>query len=107
MTSNIIIRGQGVAIMGAMSQIANMVSPFVAYSAQLYKPLPFYFLFIGGIVAAAALINLPETCDEPLSETLSEAEDFGLGQSFFHVPFWERRRKRMNKMEMENYSTKL
>ena len=46
--------------MGALSQVANMVSPFVAYSAQLYKPLPFYLLCAGGVVAAAALINLPE-----------------------------------------------
>ena len=95
MTSKILIRGQGVAIMGALSQIANMVSPFVAYSAQLYKPLPFYLLCAGGILAGAALINLPETCDERLPETVAEAEAFGLGQSFFLVPFIERRRKKM------------
>ena len=82
------------AIMGALSQVANMVSPFVAYSAQLYKPLPFYLLCVGGVVAAAALINLPETCDERLPETLAEAESFGVGQSFFLVPYVERRRKR-------------
>ena len=83
------------------------LSPFVAYSAQLYKPLPFYLLCLGGILAAAALINLPETCDERLPETLAEAEDFGLGQSFFLVPFMERRRKRMKQMGGDNYSTKL
>ena len=80
--------------MGALSQIANMVSPFVAYSSQLYKPLPFFLLCLGGILAAACLINLPETCDERLPETLSEAESFGLGQSFFLIPYLERRKKR-------------
>ena len=101
-----IIRGQGVAIMGALSQISNMVSPFVAYSAQLYKPLPFYLLCLGGILAAAALINLPETCDERLPETLAEAEAFGLGQGFFLVPYLERRRKkRMKRMGAENYGS--
>ena len=93
--------------MGALSQIANMVSPFVAYSAKIYKPLPFYLLCCGGALAGAALINLPETCDERLPETLSEAEDFGLGQKFFLVPFLERRRKRKKQLETESYCTKL
>ena len=89
--------------MGALSQIANMVSPFVAYSAQLYKPLPFFLLCLGGILAAACLINLPETCDERLPETLAEAESFGIGQSFFLIPYLERRKKKQKRIE--NLST--
>ena len=98
-------RGQGVALMAALSQVANMVSPFVAYSAQIYKPLPFYLLCLGSILAAAALINLPETCDEQLPETLEEAETFGLGQSFFLVPYIERRRRKRRKLMGADYGS--
>jgi hypothetical protein len=51
-------------------------------------------LAVGGIFAAFTTINLPETCNERLPETLEEAENFGLNQPFFLVPFLEKRRKR-------------
>ena len=39
-------------------------------------------------------MSLPETGGEILADTLEEGEDFGKGQSFVHVLFIERRRKK-------------
>ena len=39
-------------------------------------------------------MSLPETGGENLADTLEEGEDFGKGQSFFHVLFIERRQKK-------------
>ena len=46
------------------------------------------------LLAAACTMSLPETGGEILADTLEEGEDFGKGQSFVHVLFIERRRKK-------------
>ena len=60
----------------------------------MYPALPFYILSAAGILAAAVTVALPETANEKLANTLDEGEQFGRGQSFFLVPFVERRRRR-------------
>ena len=59
--------------------------------------LPFYILSAAGVVAAAVTVALPETADEKLANTLDEGEEFGRGQSFFLVPFMERKLKEKKK----------
>ena len=46
----------------------------------LNPALPFYILGAVGIVASAVAVNLPETADQKLADTVEEAEEFGRGQ---------------------------
>ena len=62
--------------------------------SSVYPALPFYILSAAGILAAAVTVALPETANEKLANTLDEGEQFGRGQSFFLLPFLERRRRR-------------
>ena len=53
----------------------------------LNPALPFYILGAVGIVASAVAINLPETADQKLADTVEEAEEFGRGQvGFSNMP---------------------
>ena len=42
--------------------------------------MPFYILGVVGIVASVVSVNLPETADQKLADTVEEAEEFGRGQ---------------------------
>ena len=44
-------------------------------------------------MASASIMCLPETGCEDLANTLEEGEDFGRGQSFVQVLYFERRKK--------------
>ena len=61
----------------------------------MYPALPFYILSAAGVAAGLVTVALPETANEKLANTLDEGEHFGRGQSFFHVPFLERREKKI------------
>ena len=51
----------------------------------LNPALPFYILGAVGIVASAVAVNLPETADQKLADTVEEAEEFGRGQVLLSV----------------------
>jgi hypothetical protein len=61
---------------------------------MFWPPLSFYILAAGGLFAACLTMNLPETCDMKLPDTLEEAETFGLGQPFFLVPYLVRQKQK-------------
>ncbi len=44
-------------------------------------------------------VNLPETAEEKLPETVVEAEDFGRGQPFLSIPPLKRRREKRAEKE--------
>ncbi len=63
------------------SLIQSVVSP----------SLPFFIIGAGSLLAAALSLNLPETADAALSNTLEEAEAFGRddGRGFFFMPLMD------------------
>ena len=67
--------------------------------------LPFVIIGSGGLLAAALSLNLPETADAALSNTLEEAEAFGQGEAargFFYMPLVEQyglRKRRKGRRE--------
>jgi hypothetical protein len=71
--------------------------------ARFWRPLPLLLVTIGGFVAAWTSLLLPETAGVNLPDTIEEAEEFGVGQSFFLVPFIEK--KRLSKIEKSNNPT--
>ena len=52
----------------------------VAIQGQYQAEAPFLIIGLLSLLGAAAAVNLPETTDERLPDTLEEAEDFGRGQ---------------------------
>ncbi len=52
----------------------------------MHPALPFYILSALGVVCAVVAVNLSETADEKLANTLEEGEAFGKGQPFFFMP---------------------
>lgn len=65
---------------------------WVLPQARFWKPLPLLLVTIGGFIAAWTSLLLPETAGVNLPDTIEEAEEFGVGQSFFLFPFIEQKK---------------
>ena len=69
------------------------MNSFLPLQSVINPSMPFYILSGISLLASATVIFLPETGGENLANTIAEGEDFGKGQSFFHLLFMERRRR--------------
>lgn len=81
-----VVRAQGVAFIHIMGYIAQMISPFVVYLAQIQQKLPLVILGLMGVVGGCLALLLPETLDKVLPQTLQDGEEFGKDQKFFEFP---------------------
>ena len=66
--------------------VTNLISTFQSVASP---SLPFFLLGFGSLLAAGLSVNLPETANAALSNTLEEAEEFGKDQWFFYLPMIE------------------
>ena len=72
---------------------------------MLAPSLPFVLAGVLSLLGALVSINLPETADAALPNTLEEAEDFGRDFDFFHPPAAIMRRREARKKTISKMIT--
>ncbi|UYV77392.1 hypothetical protein LAZ67_15000833 [Cordylochernes scorpioides] len=78
-----VVRGRGVAVQLMVGDLGNCVAPFVVYLTEYNTHYPLLVFGAISVVSALLALALPETCTEPLPQSIEDGRDFGKGQSFF------------------------
>lgn len=81
-----VVRAQGVTFIHIMGYVASMLAPFIADTNKIAIALPLIILGITGIISGVLALFLPETLGHELPQTLSDGENFGLGQKLLDAP---------------------
>ncbi|GFV66430.1 organic cation transporter 1 [Trichonephila clavipes] len=84
-----VVRSLGMGMSSTVAMLVTLVVPYIVYLGIYGKSIPFVIIGLSGIVAGIMAAFLPETLNENLPQTISDAEQFGLNQKFFS---WNRRR---------------
>lgn len=81
-----VVRAQGVTFIHIMGYVASMLAPFIADTGKFAMALPLIILGVTGIIAGVLALFLPETLGHELPQSLSDGENFGLGQKLLDAP---------------------
>uniref|UniRef100_A0A8D9BFS0 Solute carrier family 22 member 4 n=1 Tax=Cacopsylla melanoneura TaxID=428564 RepID=A0A8D9BFS0_9HEMI len=81
-----VVRGQGVALIFIMGNVASIFSPFIVHLSVISPMLPLVVLGCLGIVSGVLCLFLPETMGQNLPENLKDFEHFGRGQKMLDFP---------------------
>lgn len=81
-----VVRAQGVTFIHIMGYVGSMLAPFIADLGKIAMPLPLIILGITGVVSGILSLFLPETLGHELPQSLSDGENFGLGQKLLDAP---------------------
>ncbi|XP_068200657.1 solute carrier family 22 member 21-like [Palaemon carinicauda] len=86
-------RSVGIGACSMCARIGGLIAPFVAYTAETYKPLPLLIFGALSIISGMLIVLLPETVGSELPQTLQESEDFGKDQSIWYFSCWHREKE--------------
>lgn len=77
-----------------VSMTISLAVPYLIYLSVHGKAIPFIVIGSVAIIAGILASFLPETLNENLPQTISDAEEFGKNQKFFS---WNRRRRSISR----------
>ncbi|KFM65311.1 Organic cation transporter 1, partial [Stegodyphus mimosarum] len=84
-----VVRSLGMGMSSTVASIVTILLPYVVLLAVYGKVIPFIIIGIICLAAGLAASFLPETLNENLPQTITDAENFGRKQKFFS---WNRRK---------------
>lgn len=77
------LRDQSISLANCIRKVFQVAIPYIAILGRQAQWLPLLILAIFSLVSAFLQIFLPETLNEPLPQTISEAEHIGSDKKFF------------------------
>lgn len=89
-----VVRSLGMGMSSTVSMTISLAVPYLIYLSVYGKAIPFVVIGFTAIVAGFSAAFLPETLNENLPQTISDAEEFGKNQKFFS---WNRRKKSISR----------
>ncbi|XP_035223452.1 organic cation transporter protein-like [Stegodyphus dumicola] len=84
-----VVRSLGMGMSATVASIVTILLPYIILLADYGKVIPFIIIGIICLAAGIAASFLPETLNENLPQTITDAERFGRKQKFFS---WNRRK---------------
>lgn len=69
-----VIRNTAMGCCSMAARIGTIISPFIIYLGQIYKPLPYILMGCLALFGASLCLILPESFGRPLPETMSEIQ---------------------------------
>ncbi|KFM78100.1 Organic cation transporter 1, partial [Stegodyphus mimosarum] len=84
-----VVRSLGMGLSSTVAFGATLIVPYLVYLSVYGKAIPFLVIGMSCIIAGIMASFLPETLNENLPQTISDAEEFGKRQKFLS---WNRRR---------------
>lgn len=85
-----VVRSLGMGMSCTVAMVISLAVPYLIYLGVYGKAIPFVVIGSASIIAGIFASFLPETLNENLPQTISDAEEFGKKHKYFS---WNRRRR--------------
>ncbi|CAH2056092.1 unnamed protein product, partial [Iphiclides podalirius] len=89
-----VVRAQGLSLIHMTGYVATILVPYIVYMATIATEIPLLILGCIAIAGGCLCLSLPESTGKDMPQTILDGENYGRGQSFWDMPYFDRQTKR-------------